>query len=539
MKDGSKDPDELELSGTSMGAEERELEAAHQALYGRPAAPAVAPAAAPQSTAQSQALEALLNLYSDTPQPAPGQASSVSLGMPVFQQTPQERAAAMAKTDGEVAALKRIPAEQKALLAEKDKQRRGIADAFATKSEANYVSSKELKEKHVRPLEAEAERLAAEHKAAVDARDEYQIRMQSAIQDMDTMGKRIAAEQPRDFWVDAGLPMKIATVVLSALGGASQVANGDRTNAITDTVVNMMQRDTMLQKMRFEKNERDYANQQTLVGRLSTHFDRLEHAQDAAFITGMQGVIGRLNAIKPLLESAQMRQNIDFQTAQLEMRIVDTASRLEADTLGKAVRVGEVATKTAMDQQKAGAAAGQAGVRLGLAQERTALQQDANRRANDTKQQKDDARQIPHWHAVDGKVMADPTEIKALRTLEADTFKAEAALEEVATLLEKGGQFSSYKDWADTTAAVQRAIGKMKGKGLMNAGANFTQLENDLIQKGYLSTDKVWIKNIDPWAAERIRQGIGTLWNDVEMEFAERNYEADDDHPRLQRAEKK
>lgn len=456
---------------------------------------------------------------------APGQSAGVTLGVPQGAAPNSGMDAAkqrVTRASDKLAAVSVDPAGT-AQRAREEKQ--AISNSYRAAVQKPLDEVHAITEERLKPMQAEAEAADKEYQNAVKSRQEYRTKVDNVINSMDTLGKRIAAEQPRDIWAEAGLGTKIAGIALMGLGGAAQALYGDRTNSIADAIDGAIKRDLALQRMRLEKNKDDYGNKNLLLGQLRANVDRTEHAEDAAHATAWQGILGRLSVVKSMLTDPTMRANAEKVIAEGQMKAADSTQKLMANLVGTDVRMKQAEGHLEVEAAKLNAQSGQGSAMLN-AQTRAAAEQ--RMAGKDSREQT--SLEIPNWEFPAGFKGA-PKEATALRDMEADTFKATQSMDQVRELLKQGGQYSSYPKWADIAAVSNRAIVKLKGKGIVNAGANFTKLEEDLIQKGYLSTTGQWLRNLDPNAGARIQAAEADLWDDVEHAMAERGGRPAKSHP--------
>lgn len=476
-----------------------------------------------QPTEQDALGAALRSLLESTQQgQAPGQSVSASVPAPRQPNPGLERSKQRVETATDRLAGTAI--DPSALATQAQSEKRTISNSYRAGVAQPLAEIHAITDEQLVPLREEAEAADAEYNDAVKARAATRARTQSVIDDMDRLGKSIAAEQPRDIWADANLGTKIFGIALQGLGGAAQALYGDRTNSVTDAIDAAIKKDLALQRMRIDKREGDYANKNLLLNQLRGNMDRTEHAEDAAHATAWQGILGRLSVVKSMLTDPTMRANAEKVIAEGEMKAADSMQKLMTNLVGLDVRqkqaVGQLEVAAAKLNTDAGGAA------MLNAQTRSA----AERRLAGKDAREQVSLEIPNWEFPDG-FKGQAKEATSLRDMEADTFKATQAMDQVRDLLTKGGAFTSYPKWADIAAASNRAIVKLKGKGIINAGANFTKLEEDLIQKGYLSTTGEWKRNLDPGASARIQAAEADLWDDVEHAMRERGGRAAKSHP--------
>lgn len=446
---------------------------------------------------------------------APGQSVGISMSVPQSAEPSADTQASQARIREDAQRLRESEVSPADTAESFDEQRQNILNRYRSATAQPLADIHQITEERLKPLEAEAAKAEAEYQDAVKQRQAYRAKVESVVNDMDTMSKRIAAEQPHDIWAESGLGVKIAGIALMGLGAAAQSMYGDKTNVVTDQIDAAIRRDLAIQKMRLEKNQNDFSNKNLLINQFRANVDHMQNAEDAAHAAAWQGILGRLNIVKSMLQDPTARMNVEKVIAEGQLKSVESQQRLMSDLLGKDARMKEGEGLLEEKAAKLGASRDSA-LRLN-AETRAA----AERRLEGKREEEKKQLEIPGWEFPQGFKGA-PKEATALRDMETDTFKATAALDQVRDMLTKGGQFTSYPKWADIAAATNRAIVKLKGKGLVNAGANFTKLEEDLIRKGYLSSSGEWLRNLDPTAAARIKAAEADLWDDVEAAFHER-----------------
>jgi len=218
----------------------------------------------------------------------------------------------------------------------------------------------------------------------------------------------------------------------------------------------------------------------------------------------------------------------------MDMKAVEAQERLQSNTIGMDLRMRQGVA--ALEQKREAAMSADNELKRYNAETRRA----AENRLAGKDQREQQKLEVPGWEPVPqangepGHVMADPQEMRKFREGEDTARRATLALSEVADSLERGGQFTSYPKWQDIKASVGRATATIKGPGMVNAGANFTQLEQTLIEAGYLGADGNWKRNIDPTASRRIRHAIDAIWLGVEQAGKERNLRPTKQHDFLE-----
>lgn len=479
---------------------------------------------APPPTQQDALGAALRSLLESTQQgQAPGQSVSASVPAPRQPNPALERSKQRVETATDRLAGTAI--DPRALASDAGEEVRSISNNYRSAIAQPLSEIHAITDEQLVPLRQEAEAADAEYNDAVKERAATRARTQSAIDDMDRLGKSIAAEQPRDIWADANLGTKIFGIALQGLGGAAQALYGDKTNSVTDAIDAAIKKDLALQRMRIDKREGDYANKNLLLNQLRGNMDRTEHAEDAAHATAWQGILGRLQVVKSMLTDPTMRANAEKVIAEGEMKAAQSTQKLMTNLVGLDVRQKQAVGQLEVQAAKLNADAG--GAAMLNAQTRAA----SERRLQGKDAREQTALEIPNWEAVDGKVMGSPKEVTELREGEASAQKASQSMEQVISLLQQGGQYTSYPKWQDIEAAVNRSIVKLKGKGMHNMGANFSEMERQLEAGGFLGADKSWKRNLDPKAAQRIQDALRDMWEDVRSSMAERNYKPAKTHP--------
>ncbi len=385
-------------------------------------------------------------------------------------------------------------------------------------------AQKEILDKQVQPLVDEAEKHQGEYQKAVDARVAYRNKTQQQIEQMDTMAKAIASEQPHDIWTDASVPVKIAGIAAMALGGAAQAIWGDKTNAVADQIELAVKRDLTLQRMRTEKNKDDYANKSLLLCKFMAEGDHMEHSQDKAFSTAMMGIRGRLQAMMPLLKDPQMRAQVNAQIAQGGMKAAQADERVQTMIAGEDFRLAQATAEMSNKLETSNQVST-------VAQQNMEIRKQTEARLQKQHDEKMNAKGIPDWEFPSGALGTD-AEFGKLRDAESAAKSATLRLKTLSKDLKSGAvnlhSWAGYQQMQRDFAAVTEAA---KGAGLVNTGANFTKLEEDLIKNGYMN--KVGAI-VDPnGAAKLINQKIGELWADVGNKIAERGGTPAETHPYL------
>lgn len=469
-----------------------------------------------------QARSAADALFAPQPDQAQSQSTQdsfgIKLGMPSVGAPLSEADKARSKANimANHAPVGKAIAKREAALAPVMKDFAEIPSSTREQADASRAEADRLNADLIKPLQDQASKAQKDYDTAVAGRVRYREQVQSQIEAMDVMSKRIAAEQPHDIWTDASLPVKIAGIAALSLGSAAQAIWGDKTNAVADQIDAAVKRDLMLQRMRVEKNKDDYANKNLLLSRFMVEGDHIQNAEDKAYASALMGIKGRLEAMKPLLQDPKMRTSIDLQIAQLEMKSASAQERVMSNTVGYDIRQAEA---TALQADKLEFVKG--------ASETASLNAQTRAKAEERMQQqhgeKQDEKQIPGWEAPNG-VMASTPEVTKLREAEGSARSATSRLKTLSDDLSSGSvnfhSWSGYQQLKQDFAAITEAA---KGAGLVNTGANFTKLEEDLITSGYMNKASSVI--IDPVGARKlIERKIKQLWTDIGTKMAERGY---------------
>ncbi|HET6345555.1 MAG TPA: hypothetical protein VFH51_11530 [Myxococcota bacterium] len=448
------------------------------------------------------------------------------VSMPVVTD-PAALEAQRARTDVAIERAMNAPAEGGAALLKASKALQAPINRYRKAAEQTQAATDEIVQTQVAPTLAEYGKLDSEYQNAVQARVKYRAQVMSQIDDMDRLSKSIAAEQPHDIWADASTPLKIGAIAAMSLGAAAQAFYGDRTNPVVDQIDNFIKRDLMMQRMRVEKNKADYANKNLLVNKLSAEGQHIQMAEDRAYVTAIDGVKGRLEAAKQLLTSPQMRSNIDRTIAELDMKAAQTKMTLQQNIIGQDIRMQEGVAELETRREAAAGRGGSVSAQVGLMRE----QRLAGKEAREVGEM-----DIPGWERVGGAGNYSGTskkEAQELRATEATVTNATRSMDDLIGQLEKGAvtNLLSLEGYQQAKALANRVVVKVKGKGLVNAGANFTKLEDDLVKSGYLGNNGEVLRAFDSGAINRIRAAQADMWDDVQAAMKERGYKAAPNHP--------
>ena len=427
------------------------------------------------------------------------------------------------RTNAAIERAQGAPARGEAKLMEAAKGLEEPINKYRARAEANQAETDKVVHEQVEPAMAEYGQLDTQYREAVQKRVEYRAKVMSQIDDMDALSKSIAAEQPHDVWADASTPLKIGAIMAMSLGAAAQAFYGDRTNPVVDQIDNFVKRDLMMQRMRVEKNKADYANKNLLVNRLSSEGEHIQMAEDRAYITAIDGVKGKLEAAKQLLASPQMRQNIDRTIAELEMKAAQTRMNLQTNIVGQDIRMSQATAELEARREAAAGRGGSLSAQVGLMREQR-LSQKEGRAQN--------AMEIPNWE-FPGGFKGTEKEATQLREQETTVANATRSMDDLVGQLEKGAvtNLLTMEGYQAAKAMANRVVVKIKGKGVVNAGANFTKLEEDLVKAGYLGADGQVLRAFDSKAIDRIRAAEADMWDDVQAAMAERGGKPAKTHP--------
>lgn len=438
------------------------------------------------------------------------QATSESYSVPVAVPTesPEDKAARRARLDASLgnmrAATNKANAGEQASGAEFGK----VTDRYKAGAEQIATQDQALRDKYIAPLAKEAEDANTAHQDAVASREDYRAKVRTQLEQMDTMSKQIAAEQPHDFWADQSTGFKVAAIAALALGGAAQALNGDRTNAVADQIDNLIKRDITMQRLRLEKGKEDYGNRNLLLGKFMEEGEHTQNAQDRAYVTAMDGIKGRLEVNKQLLADPTMRMNMLQTITQLDMKSAEAKMRIMQDTGGRDVKMAQA-------EAVLGEKAEQTGSALGVMRAQTAQRNAAVKEGqlSDKLKQEGLNRGMVGWEGdylgkdADNFRKKDTAIQNAVRIL--DTYAEQAG---------KGYKnFTSFQDYDKLKQSFNQAVTYIKGPALANTGANFTELESKLIKAGFLAPDRKVL--LDPkGAAEMIKDAEMNLLTDLETD---------------------
>jgi hypothetical protein len=463
----------------------------------------------------------------------PGQSVSEGFTTSTPRVSAEERAAQRERTNQAIDAMGQPIQDMRALNAQTSAAREGVTKRYNERTQAPLADLAEL-DKQEQATSREFAVADKEYQNALKEREKYRLATQNAINTMDETAKQIAADNANEMFTNPSVARKLTSSLLLGLGAAAQALYKDRTNAVADQFDADLKRELAIQRMNMEKRKDAYGNQNLLLGRMMQHYDRVEHAQDAAYIATYNGIRGRMDALKSMMTNPQMRMNLEKWQADMDMKAVEAQERLQSNTIGMDLRMRQGVA--ALEQKREAAMSADNELKRYNAETRRA----AENRLAGKDQREQQKLEVPGWEPVPqangepGHVMADPQEMRKFREGEDTARRATLALSEVADSLERGGQFTSYPKWQDIKASVGRATATIKGPGMVNAGANFTQLEQTLIEAGYLGADGNWKRNIDPTASRRIRHAIDAIWLGVEQAGKERNLRPTKQHDFLE-----
>jgi hypothetical protein len=464
----------------------------------------------PQQSAAASPLQEFLAFQNPTQSQ---QSQGVSLGESLrigssqpAQKTPEEKASQRAQIQANHAPVAAAVDEAKA-------ERPGAAETkaavsgFATEANKARQDNLDLMESQVKPAIAERDAAQKQYQEAVAGREKYRAEIQGQIDEMDKMGKAIAAEQPHNIWTDASIPVKIAGIALMGLGGAAQALYGDRTNPVTDQIENMVKQDLMLQKMRIDKSKGDYANKNLLLSKFMVDGDHAQNAQDKAYITALSGVRGRLEAIKPLLTDPKMRENIGRTVAELQMKEATAQQSWMQNAVGFDYRQKE-AEALALD--KVDQSQGTASALINATTKERALNERIKNRNED--------RYVPGYQPVDehGTAGTDKTVEEARNSIQTHATARRELMNvynAVDQFAEDKGNLASLEAWNKMNQSMANVTVTLKSGKAMNMGANFTTMEKDLVRQGILGMSNGVLTVLNPEKAKAAIERFADEWD--------------------------
>lgn len=441
----------------------------------------------------------------------PGQRESASTTTTTpFAVNPEAKAAQTARTNAAIDTARAAPGQWAGELAKGEAESDGIAKRYQAKSQQVQGDEQAQNEAAFGPLKAEAAKHAAAYDKALAQRQEYRATALQHIEDMDKYSKLIAAEQPHDIWAESSTPLKIAGIVAMGLGAGIQAIYGDRTNVVSDQIENAIKKDLLMQRMRMEKNQQNYANKNLLIGKFMDANEHLQTAEDKAYVTAMDGVIGRMKVNASLLTDPKMRMQMMNTATELEMKSAGVRQRNTEFMAGQDIRMSE---QLAQLEQKRDSS----GNELGMMKAQTAASNAGIKRESLDlrKGQEAEKRGMVGWS---GQFLGRDEDASKFREKDATIQNTVRVLDTLAEQTKKGlGNFTSFKEFDKLRQAYNQAVFHLKGPALANTGANFTELENKLIGAGFLAKDRKTI--LDPkGAAELIQDAEQSILEDLQVE---------------------
>lgn len=425
--------------------------------------------------------------------------------------TPEEKAAKVARREGAVKTAQELPL-QWAPVIEKDAQRQQkVANTYARDSEQTIADTDAARSAAYQPLADAQAKATADYQEAISKRQEYRAKVTTQIEDMDKYAKLIAAEQPHDIWAESSTPLKIAGILAMGLGGAAQALYGDRTNAVTDQIDAAVKRDLMLQRMRMEKDQQNYANKNLLLGKFIDSNEHMQNSEDKAYVTMMNGIMERAKVTGSLLTDPKMRLDNQKMVAELQMKAAATMQRVHENVAGEDIKMAEAeADRAAKAEQSSGSASAWL---------------NANTRA-ETEKRHQDEQTAPNviGQFRDRKAASD------YRTAEAESATLIQGLGKLSNFLDKR-DISSLQDkgqWNQTRAVLDLVA---KGKDVYNLGSALTGLEAEKLSQAMGTGD--WSYVFKNYGKARIQQAMQQIAQTVENRMKAEGVKPGASHPFL------
>ena len=362
-------------------------------------------------------------------------------------------------------------------------------------------------------LEPAIEQARVQHDAATEKYQEAlnanvsnRVKIADQMNAMDEMSKQIAAGGVNDVWGNANVGVKIGALITAALGGAAQAMSGSGSNAAVDLMNQEIQRAIMIQRMRLEKNKDDYAMRNTLLGRMMAHTDNVEDAAQKAFVTAHQGIAGRIDALKALSSSAQIRAQLDNVKAQLSIKSAQANMQALENTVGQAVGLSEHAANTEASMGKSSSTVGQ-GIKLAEEMRKTQALRDReqNRETDRTL-----LGYVPTKENPGAGPVGETKTVTQVRNAIASHATADGALGELYKSI--GANRLSKDGWDRVNQDLSKVTLTLKSGQALNMGANFTEMERQLIEKGVLGRRDGVLTIIDHKGAQKAIANFAAFW---------------------------
>lgn len=337
-----------------------------------------------------------------------------------------------------------------------------------------------------------ADEATSGYKAALEANLGNRVKITEQMNAMDALSKQIASSNVRDPWIDASTATKIGSLLATGLGAAAESLGGSKTNAAADMITQHVQRDIMLQRMRMEKNQNDYAMKNTLLGRLVAHSDSIEDAAQKAYITAMEGVKGRISAMQALTSNAEHRASLANIAAGIEMKMGAAASQALENTMGRSILHDEHEANMEATMGKSSSSVGGVARLLGAKNASDKMAMHESERSAE--------RGLPGYRPVDGQDYKGNQ--KAIETFRTAAQNHETADRNLGTLFQtvdklKGRDLADVQSYREFKQALAQVTIKMKNGD--NMGANFSEMEKELETRGILGgSEKTGWVILDP-----------------------------------------
>lgn len=409
--------------------------------------------------------------------------------------------------------------------AEIDAAQQGIERQRGDQAEIERINREQ-----VEPIVGEANARSKDYDAAVQARTEWRTKMQDQIDFMDQAAKQIASEPVHDFWADRGTFSKATYLVGAMLGGAAQAFYGDRTNPVVEQVNSAIQRDLMMQRLRLEKNKDDYANRNLLVKQFMDFGLHAQDAQDKAYLTAVQGIVGRLNAAKQLLQTPEQRMKVDQAVTNWQMKMAEVQQRVAQNDVGNEVRRASAEATIESNLYRAGT--GTTSVQQERADTAATNARIAQAREDRMRRREKQGQEFVDWEPADERgYLGTDKEHADFRKAEAAATTVTDRMEMLKNDLAKGRikNLFNWGNWSKLQQDISNLVEAAKQPGLVNTGANFQGIEQTLIEKGYMATNGDLIDPVN--AAKLISSKEAATWKEVKNKAHQYNAKPRKSHP--------
>ena len=215
----------------------------------------------------------------------------------------------------------------------------GAADASASRAAKSKAEADVEQREMEAPELAKIPKLEEEYQAALQT---VKLRRQQTMQKLDFMeqtGANVAQMQLQDAWVNTspiGAAFAALGAGLGALAGSVQGRPG--ANPFLETMNAKIAQDLQMQRLRIEKAQGDFANQNLLLNQFMKVTDSLQEAEQMAHVAALDAVSKRINYLRSMVTDKDRQAMLDANAAALD---AERAARLKGLTEiwgGQAVR---------------------------------------------------------------------------------------------------------------------------------------------------------------------------------------------------------